>query len=631
MPVILDIEQGKLDMGSRTFIDGNGREVSLTRAEAELLAALAASLGRVLSRDQLCHCVAGHGAEPEDRRVDMIVTRLRRKIEPNPKAPRFVLTVRGLGYKFAAQPRSVENGKSAPLIGLKQGTEAQAALLLGPEDAVSANAPAIALPQCNPERRQLTVLSCALIDAAPLAAPRDPEGLGQTVQHLRDSCATIITRWGGSVASSTGHEIVASFGYPKAHEDDAERAVRAAFDLVATVGALPSPSGEPLQARIGIATGLVVVNEDRSVVGEAVIMAAQLRTTMPANCITVTASTRKLLSSVFVCGKPELRDLDEVSAPVTIYRVTGQRRIVSRFLAGHAGNLTKLVGRQHELQRLSALWKRTKKGEGQAALLCGEAGIGKSRVCEAFLGQITKEPRFIIRYQCSPHHTNSPFHPVINRLESVAGFEREDAPDAKLRKLQAFLAQAGAATVGDALLYAALLSIPTGSVQSDLTPQRLRDLTIAALIRQTLALAHQRPVIIVLEDAHWIDPGTLELISRLIPATKTASVLLLASFRPDFFPRWLDQSHVTMLSLNRLASEQTEAIIFDVAGRKELPHAVRGEIIDKADGVPLFAEELTKAVWNPARLKTRAIATSRLARCRLPAARIRFRARCWAR
>jgi predicted ATPase len=247
---------------------------------------------------------------------------------------------------------------------------------------------------------------------------------------------------------------------------------------------------------------------------------------------------------------------------------------------------------------MSTLWERAKAGKGQVALLCGEPGIGKSRVTETWLDLIADEPHILIRYQCSPHHTNSPFYPIINQLERAARFEREDTPDLKLRKLEALLSQAGAATPADTRLYAALLSIPTDKFNSSpgLTPQRQRELTIAALLRRPSDLALTRPVVIVLADAQWIDSSTLELLSRCIASIKAARVFVLINFRPEFFPPWLDESHVTMLTLNRLAREQTEAIILDLAGSKELPRNLQEQIISKSDGVPLFAEELTKTV-----------------------------------
>src|SRR5215472_3375576 len=254
---------------------------------------------------------------------------------------------------------------------------------------------------------------------------------------------------------------------------------------------------------------------------------------------------------------------------------------------------------------MSSLWQRAKNGKGQVALVCGEAGIGKSRACEEWLNCITNEPHILTRYQCSPHHTSSPFYPIIKQLENAAHFEREDTPDVKLKKLEAMLCSAGAATRADIPLYASLLSIPTDGFFSspDLTSQRQRDLTIAALLRQGLGFALAQPVVILLEDAHWIDSSTLELLSRFIGSIKAARVFVLVSFRPEFVPQWLDESHVIMLRLNRLPREQSESIIFDVAGHKGLPHELHEQIILKADGIPFFAEELTKTVLESGSLQ----------------------------
>jgi class 3 adenylate cyclase/DNA-binding response OmpR family regulator/predicted ATPase len=598
-PVILRIEDCELDLGDQTFVDGNGRKVRLTRAEAALLGTFVASPCQTLSRDQLRRSVVGQGMEPYDRSVDMLVARLRRKIEPCSTAPRFILTVPGVGYKFAARPQKAVDDKPPSALDPKQLVEAQATGLNQPNfgESVSASTPirVIGSAHCEPQRRQVTVLSCGLVGSA-LAV--DPEDLGSTVRRFQDACSPVITNWGGAVINSVGDEILALFGYPNGTEDDAERAVYASLDLVGNVGGQLSPSGEPLQLRLGVATGVVLIGENQAVIGEAIIMASRLRSISPPNAVIVTASTHKLLGSTFVCDHFELREFEGFSEPVTTYRVTGKRAIESRFVARTTGKLTQFAGRQAELQQMSTLWQQAKNGKGQVALLCGEAGIGKSRVCEEWLDCITNEAHILIRYQCSPHHTSSPFYPVIKQLENAARFEREDTPDVKLKKLEAMLSRAGSATRADIPLYASLLSIPTDGFYSspDLRPQRQRDLTIAALLRQGLGFALAHPAVFVLEDAHWIDSSTLELFSRFIASIKAARVFVLVTFRPEFFPPWLDESHVTMLRLNRLPREQSEAIICDVAGHKELPHKLHEQIIRKADGIPLFAEELTKTV-----------------------------------
>src|SRR5262249_12747172 len=319
----------------------------------------------------------------------------------------------------------------------------------------------------------------------------------------------------------------------------------------------------------------------------------------PLRSVLFAAGQRSLSGGVFVCDNAEFFHFEGVSEPVTAYRVTGRRAIDSRFAATRGtGKTTQFVGREHELQQMSTLWERTKGGKGQVALLCGEAGIGKSRVIETWLDRIADEPQIIIRYQCSSHHTNSPFYPIINQLEHAAHFGREDPSEVKLRKLEAALSPAGAATLADTPFYAALLSIPPdGSYSSPVvTPQRQRDLTLPALVRQILGLSVTRPVVIEVADAHWIDSSTLELLNRCIASIKAARVFVLISFRPEFFPHWLDESYVTMLRLDRLAREEIGMIVFDIGGSKELPRGLHEQIINKADGVPLFAEELTKTV-----------------------------------
>ena len=402
---------------------------------------------------------------------------------------------------------------------------------------------------------------------------------------------------GGTIATVTPDEILAFFGYPEAHEDDAERAVNAGLDAVAKIGQLVSPKGEPLQARVAVATGLALASQ-RQAVGEPSVIAAVMCDQAAPNSVLVTASTRRLLSRAFVCENLEQHALAGVSEPVSACRVTGKRAVASRFKGKRSNKITRLIGRDQELQRLLALWDRAKRGEGQVGLICGEAGIGKSHLCEFLLGRLVEEPHATLRYQCSPHHLNSPFYPVISQLEHAMGFEQADTPALKFEKLEAALSQAVEPTQEDVLLYAALLSITTPEREPslDLTPQRQKDLTIAALSRHLLSLADKQPLIVVLADAHWVDSSTLELVNRIIPLIKTARVLFLIKFRPEFMPQWLSEPHVTMLRLDRMGREQCHAIISEVIGDNALPREAEEQIIDRADGVPLFVEELTKSV-----------------------------------
>jgi predicted ATPase/class 3 adenylate cyclase len=586
-PAALRIEGCRVNLPGRTFVHADGREVALTRAESALLVVFVRNPGRVLSRDQLSQAIAGHGEELYGRSIDMHVGRLRRKIEPDPKAPRFIITVSGAGYKFAAGPRTAEENRESPAI--EPGEKLESA----PE---RARDPRINLPNSGSERRQLTVLSCELVGSVEPTIDADPEEVAGIIHRFQDACGGAITGMGGSIAAFTGQEVLALFGYPKAYEDDADRAVHAGLDLAAKMEELVWPSGKPLQVRIGIATGLVVV-AGRAVVGEPSIVAPRLRSIAPAGSILAAASTHKLLGRAFMCDDASSYELAGISEKVTACLVAGRRSIENRFSSTRGPRLTQFVGRQHELQQLLDLWDRAKADQGQVALLCGEAGIGKSRVCEVFLERIIAKPHTTIRYQCAPHHANSPFYPIIEQIQHATHIQRGDAPNVKLEKLGVTLSESGAVTPADLRSFAALLSIPPGASSAPgLTPQRQKDLTIEALIRHIVGFARDLPLVVELADAHWADSSTLELFGRIIRSINAARVFVLISFRPEFFPHWLNEPHVTMLRLDRLGRDQIEAMIFDVAGQRALPSEMYAQIISKTDGVPLFVEELTKSV-----------------------------------
>ena len=544
----------------------DGREIALTRAESGLLKELARSPCQVLSRDRLRHAVAGRSADYFERSIDMLIARLRRKIEPDPKHPRFLVTVPRIGYKLIARPQSAEARQSEA-------------------------------PSTEPETRQITALCCELLGGMEFAFKFDPEELSSVTRTFQDAAVSAITRMGGTIAAVAPDQILAFFGYPEAHEDDAERAVSAGLDAVAQIAVFLSPKGEPLQARMGIATGLVLASQTQAV-GKPSFVAVGLCDLAAPNSVLVATSTRRLLSGAFACGSPEQYLVTGASEPVNACRVTGKRAVASRFKAKRSNKITRLVGRDGELQQLLALWKRAKRGEGQVALICGEAGIGKSHLCEFFLEHIRKERHATFRYQCSPHHLNSPFYPVIRQLEHAMGFEQTDTPDLKFEKLKTALSKATKTTPEDIFLFARLISVATAKHQpsTDLTPQRQKDLTIAAFGRSLQSLADKQPLIIVLADAHWIDASTLELVEQIISLIKRARVLFLIKFRPEFIPQWQDDPNVTMLRLDRMGREQSLAIISEVTGNKNLPPELQEQIINKADGIPLFIEELTKAV-----------------------------------
>jgi predicted ATPase/class 3 adenylate cyclase/DNA-binding response OmpR family regulator len=565
VPATLWIENCKLDLAARLFIDADGLEILLTRAECALLNELANGPGQIKSRDDLRHAVAGRDADPCERSIDMLVARLRQKIEPDPKNPRFIVTIPGAGYKFAVPRHN----------GVGQHSEAETS---------------------EPERRHLTVLSCSLVGSLAFAANLDPEDLANTIGAFYDACTDVITRMGGKISRRSADKILAVFGYPEAHEDDAERAVHAGLDLVEKIGQLQSPANRPLQVRIGVATGLALVGPEQVVLGASRDVAAELRKLASPNSVLIAESTRKLLNRVFVCENLAPHQLADASDAVNACIVTGKRTVESRFKAKRSQGITQLIGRDQELQQLLTLWDRAKRGEGQIGLVCGEAGIGKSHLCEFFLEHIV-EPHAILRYQCSSHHLNSPFYPVISQLKHAMGFEHADTASVKFEKLEAALSLGLEPNKENTLLFAALLSIaPQREPSRGLTPQRQKDLIIGALIRVILSHADKQPLVIVLADAHWIDSSTLELVNRIIPLIKKTRVLFLIKFRPDFKPQWLSDSHVTKLPLDRIGHEHSRAIISEVIGDKALPRELEEEIICKADGIPLFIEELTKSV-----------------------------------
>jgi class 3 adenylate cyclase/predicted ATPase len=452
------------------------------------------------------------------------------------------------------------------------------------------------------ERRQLTVMLCDLVGSTALSADLDPEDLREVISAYHRCVAETVARFDGFVAKYMGDGVLLYFGYPQAHEDDAERAVRAGLALIDAVDQLQT--SERLRVRIGIGTGLVVVGDligsgeaqERAVVGETPNLAARLQAIGEPNTIVVGPMTRHLLGGLF-----EYRDLGTVAMkgfpqPVQAYQVLRSSAVESRFEAFHSAGLTPLVGREEELELLLRRWQRATSGEGQVVLLSAEPGVGKSRLVAALQDKLQAEPYSRLRCFCSAHHQGSALYPVIRQLERAAGFTQDDPPAVKLDKLEALLA--GAATAAEAMpLLAELLSLPSDRYgRVSLSPPAKKERTLQALVRQVEDLSRRNPVLWVFEDVHWIDPTSLELLQVTVDRVQQLPVLLLLTFRPEFSPPWVGQPHVTMLALGRLNRRDTAALVQRVVGDKVLPSAVVHEIIDRTDGVPLFVEELTKAV-----------------------------------
>jgi class 3 adenylate cyclase len=454
------------------------------------------------------------------------------------------------------------------------------------------------------ERRQLTVMFCDLVGSTALSARLDPEDLREVIAAYHRAVAEIVARFDGFVAKYMGDGVLVYFGYPRAHEDDAERAVRAGLGVIDVVGRLDVKSTK-LQARVGIATGLVVVGDligegsaqEQSVVGETPNIAARLQGLAGPDAVVIAMGTRRLVGDLFEYRDLGAAEVKGIATPVPAWQVLRPSVLASRFEALRGAALSPLVGRDEEIDLLLRRWTRAKAGDGQIVLISGEPGIGKSRLIAALEERLHAEPHLRLRYFCSPYHQDSALFPFIDQLGRASGFARNDPPAAKVEKLVALLALA-APPEEDVAFLADLLSLPASERHPlpSLSPQRKKERTLEALIRQLEGLARRQPVVMIFEDAHWIDPTSRELLDLTIEHVRNLSVLLIVTFRPEFQPSWTGQPQVTMLALNRLDRHGRTVLIEQIAGDKALPDEVIGRIADRTDGVPLFVEELTKSV-----------------------------------
>jgi len=457
--------------------------------------------------------------------------------------------------------------------------------------------------QDSAERRQVTVMFSDLVGSTALSARMDPEDLRELISAYQKCAAEAVRRFGGFVARYMGDGVLVYFGYPEAHEDDAERAVRAGLELIAAVIALKTPAS--LQTRVGIATGLVVVGDligsgeaqERGIVGETPNLAAHLQEIAEPNTVVIAEATRRLLGNLFELRDLGARDLKGIAEQVRAWVALRASTVESRFEALHPSGLTALVGREEETELLLRRWSRAKSGEGQVVLISGEAGIGKSRLTADLLESLAPEPHTRLRYFCSPQHTDSAFYSIIGQMERAAGLLHDDTSQQKLDKLDALLAQTST-SIQDVALIAEMLSLPNDGRYPalELTPQQRRQKTLDALTAQMETLSRQKPVLMTLEDAHWADPTSLEAFGGVVDRIRTLRVLLLVTFRPEFDAPWIGRPYVTALIVNRLAEHEAGAMIDCLVGNRLLSASIRQDIIERTDGIPLFVEEMTKAV-----------------------------------
>ena len=456
------------------------------------------------------------------------------------------------------------------------------------------------------ERRQLTVMFCDMVGFTELSARVDPEVLQEIIRRYEDACAACITRYEGYVYQRLGDGIVAFFGYPLAHEGEAERAIRAGLAIIESIAGLAVPETGHLEVRIGIATGVVVVAApEKGAVGEPVNLAARLQGVAQPGSIVISESVRRLAGGAFTYVDLGPQTLKGISQPVGAYCVAGTTLATSRFEAATHAELTPLVGREHEIAMLLERWQLAQDGEGQVVLLAGDPGIGKSRIVNGLVSRLEIEGVAALRYQCSPYHVNSAFFPIIESFERTLLFERDESVASKTDKLETLIVGQFGAQRKDVRFVAGILSLPTDD-DSDalpLTPQKHRDETIRALVDVIIAAARRRPIVMLFEDAHWADPTSVQMLDQLISAVRTIRLLIVLTHRPEFQSSWSRHGHVTSLNLSKLTRAQSRAMIAKLSHGKALPTDLVEQILGRKDGVPLFVEELTTAILESGELK----------------------------
>ena len=473
-------------------------------------------------------------------------------------------------------------------------------------------------PPFEAERRQLTVMFCDLVGSAALSVQLDPEELREIIRSYQETCAAVIEQFGGHLGRFIGDGLLIYFGYPESHEDDAERAIQAAFGLIEATSRLShshvSCSGVELAVRIGVATGLAVVGdivgkgatEHGAVVGQTPNLAARLQGAAEPNCVVIDPHTQELLGEQFEYEQLAPHKFRGFSEAIIAWRVVQPLQGVTRFEATRHKGVVPLVGREENINLLLKCWRRAKRGRGQCVLVAGQAGIGKSRLAESLSERLAKEQHAELRYQCHSYCANSAFHPIIDQLERTALIHSEDKDEQKLPKLQRLLASSQGNAEEVVPLYAALLSIdmPKKYVAPQMNAKQQKERTLAALVNQILSLAHHQPVLVFFEDVHWIDPSSRQLLNLIWNEIQKTRVLLIVTTReqPKKSP-WSGAEHQSEIALDRLDRQNCLAMVAHMPGGAALPQSVLEEIVQRTDGVPLHVEELTKSILASAALK----------------------------